>query len=100
MSGNLKDKTMNNKLIYISNYGKQNNLNSRLLVEKFGHWKFETNQSSFNKSNQNFSFVSLGTSIVYSPMSPPSLVSQFSTIQNVHLVYLTLSFDTFLKGII
>ncbi len=66
-SGILRDKTMDDKLMYIPNHGKK-----RILVEKFG-----TNQSNswqvpkvlglgIRKSDKK----TFGTSVIYSPRSP------------------------------
>ena len=47
-SGIIRDKTMDDKLLWISNDDKQNYLFSRLklVFEKFDYWSFEPNQNS------------------------------------------------------
>ena len=62
----LKDKTMDDKLLHIPNDDKQNYLAVNLKISIIG-WKYCL-------------FLVLGTSLIYSPMSPPSLlICQFSS---------------------
>ena len=67
---------MDDKLIYIPSDDKQNYPFCRfeLLVETFGQDYFKTNQSKFNKSTQ-ISEPNVGSSVFYSPISPPFLVT-------------------------
>ena len=55
LSGILRDKTMGDKLIYISNNDKHYPFRKlELLVEKFGQYWFDINPSKFNKITQSF----------------------------------------------
>ena len=72
----LRDQTMDNKLMYISNNNMQNHLSckSKFLVKKFGHyWLQTTNQGSIKVPFEYENVLMLNTSIIYSPISPPSL---------------------------
>ena len=69
---------MDDKSMYIPNNDKQMDPFYRLnvMVEKIGHWKFEP-MNRYLKNTQNFFghvHKSLGTSIIYSPKFPPSLI--------------------------
>ena len=50
------------------------------MAEKFEHYWFGTNESKFNKSTQSFwdwdCYKTLGTSVIYSPMSALDLTNQ------------------------
>ena len=73
------DKTIADKLIYNPNDNTHNYpfCGFNLLVKIFGHSTKETNQSKFNKSYQRLRKhynKTLGTSVINSLMSPPSMV--------------------------
>ena len=73
----IRDKIMDDKFIYTPNVRKQNYLFCRLklLVEKFKHFQLKlANQNSINVPNVLYSTnkKTLGTSLSYRSMSPPS----------------------------
>ena len=69
VSSIFRDKTKDNKLMYIPNDKKQNHQ-----LKSF-RYLFGTNQSQINKSTLSFGNKTLGTSVIYSPMSPLSMKS-------------------------
>ena len=66
-AGILIDKTMDDKLKYLPNHDKQN-YPLKLLVEQFGF--------QLNNQNSTKGYKTLVTSVIYSPMSPPSLTKE------------------------
>ena len=94
-----RDKTMDHKFMYISNNDKQNFpfCRLKLLVKKLGYSSFLTDQNSVKSPIDLKSFLkTLGTTVIYTSESPPSL-GYINYLYNLYLFSVFLLFGILMK---